>query len=323
MDYTKKLPILEETDFQLHKLETLPIIEKYQYFNSNKARAMIDCGSALQFGMYRHVVTHEEQKKLEMMYTCKDKFCPFCAWRRARKLGIQSYIVLDALQRERNVRYIFLTLTVRNCHVTELRKTIDRMNKAFVRMFRWSRLKQSVLGYVRALEIPPQKDDMSMIHPHFHCLLVVPSVYFDKSSYDLYIKQSEWVELWQKALDVDYLPSVDVRVIKLHHDDPIAKVVAETIKYPLKPASLVRMPLDYFQCLVHEMSRKRMIFFGGILREYRKRLVLDDVEDGNLIYEFITDPDLWERIRSLVYFFQQGQYGLQYYLDSTASDLLR
>ena len=29
-----------------------------------------------------------------------------------------------------------------------------------------------------------------------------------------YIKQSEWVEMWQKALRADYAPSVNVKTVK-------------------------------------------------------------------------------------------------------------
>ena len=48
-------------------------------------------------------------------------------------------------------------------------------------------------------------------HPHFHCILMVKSSYFKGSSY---IKQSQWAELWQSCLGVDYLPMVDVRTVR-------------------------------------------------------------------------------------------------------------
>ena len=106
------------------------------------------------------------------------------------------------------------------------------MNNAFNKLMRNKRIKKSVLGYVRVLEYPPQKDNNEYIHPHFHCLFVVPSKYFD-TRLNLYIKQSEWVELWQKVLNVNYIPQVDVRVIKAKNGgDPIAKAVAETIDIP-------------------------------------------------------------------------------------------
>jgi plasmid rolling circle replication initiator protein Rep len=309
---TQKLPILEEVEFQEHKILTLDIIDKYQYFNKNKAQNMIDCGQRLQFGLYENIQTLEQQKHLEEMYTCKDRFCSFCNWRRARKLGIQSYEVLKAIESENKVRYIFATFTVRNCHINDLSDTIKLMNKAFDRMFKTKRIKNSIFGFIRALEYPPQKDNQEYMHPHFHCLFVVPVKYFN-IEHDLYIKQEEWINMWQKALRVDYAPSVDIRVVKREKGNAIAKIVAETIKYPLKTMDLKSMSVDLFQELVHQMKFKRALAFGGIVKEYRKKLILDDVEDGDLIYDGVENEEIWKRLKTLLYEFKNGDYGLQYY----------
>jgi len=311
---TKKLPILEEFEFQEKKLLTLPIIEKYQYFNKKKAINMTDCGQRLQFGLYENIQTLEHQKHLEEMYTCKDRFCAFCNWRKARKLGIQSYEVLKAIESENKVRYIFATLTLRNCHINDLSDTIKLMNTSFQRMMQTKRFKNSILGFIRALEYPPQKDNNEYIHPHFHCLFVVSTNYF-KTTNNLYIKQKEFIQMWQKALRVDYSPSVDIRIIKAKGEaDPIAKVVAETVKYPLKIVDLKDMSVDMFEELVHQMKAKRALAFGGIVKEYRKKLILDDVENGDLIYDNIGNEKIWKRIKTLLYKFESGDYGLQYYL---------
>lgn len=310
---TQKLPILQEVEFQEHKIQTLSIIEKYQHFNKRKAEDMTDCGQRLQFGLYQNVLTLEEQKKLEEMYTCKDRFCPFCNWRRARKLSIQTYEVLKAIEKGEKVRYIFVTFTIKNCHITQLRATIDHMRESFNRMKRRTRFTNSILGWLRVLEYPPQKNDNEFIHPHFHCLMVVPTKYF-KTSNDLYIKQEEWVQIWQEALGVDYVPQVDVRVIKAKGEaDPIAKAVAETVKYPLKITDLKDMPVELFEIFVRQMTRKRAIGDGGIISEYRRKLKLDDVENGDLIYDSLENEEIWQRIKTLLYEFKNGEYGLQYY----------
>jgi len=314
----EKLPILEEVEFQEHKLQTLSIIEKYQYFNKNKAQNMTDCGQRLQFGLYENLQTLEQKKKLEEMYTCKDRFCPFCNWRRARKLGIQSYKVLKAIDSENKVRYIFATFTVKNCHINDLSDTIKQMNKAFDRMFKTKRIKSSILGFVRALEYPPQKDNNEYMHPHFHCLFVVPTNYFN-TNLDLYIKQNEWQIMWKKSLKANYDPSVDIRIIKAKGEtDPIAKAVSETVKYPLKILDLRSMNVDLFKKLVQQMNRKRALSFGGIIKEYRKKLILDDVEDGDLIYDDLENEKIWKRLKTLLYEFKNGEYGLQYYQKAPA-----
>jgi plasmid rolling circle replication initiator protein Rep len=310
---TKKLPILEEQSFQEHKLQTLSIIDKYQYFNKRKAIDMTDCGQRLQFGLYEHIQTKEQKKHLEEMYTCKDRFCAFCNWRRARKLGIQSYEVLKAIESENKVRYIFATFTVKNCHINDLSDIIKLMNKSFAKMIETKRYKNSILGFMRALEYPPQKDNNEYMHPHFHCLFVVPAKYFD-TKHNLYIKQEEWITMWQKALRVDYAPSVDIRIIKSKGEaDPIAKAVAETVKYPLKSIDLKSMSVKLFEKLVEQMKRKRALAFGGIVKDYRKKLILDDVEDGDLIYDGVENEEIWKRLKTLLYDFKNGDFGLQYY----------
>lgn len=317
---TQKLPILEEVEFQEKKLLTFSIIDKYQYFNKRKASDMTDCGQRLQFGLYENILTLEHQKKLEEMYTCKDRFCAFCNWRRARKLAIQSYEVLKAIESEKNVRYIFATFTLKNCHINDLSSTILGMNAAFKRMVETKRFKNSILGFMRALEIPPQKYkdtekfNYDFVHPHFHCLFVVPAQYFDTSR-NLYIKQDEFIQMWSDALRVDYLSGAHIKIIKSSSEaDPIAKAVAETIKYPLKTVDLKDMPINLFQELTIQMKSKRALAFGGIIKEYRKKLILDDVETGDLIYDGLENEEIWKRIKSLVYKFENGEYGLQYYL---------
>lgn len=309
--------ILPEVDFQLHKLQQIPVIEKYQYISKRKTQAMIDCGHRLVFGRYQNAVTLDEKMKLEKMYTCKDRFCPFCNWRRARKLAIQTYEVLEAIQATKPIRYIFLTLTVKNCPIEDLKPTIQKMQRAFNAMARYKRFRGSVLGYMRALEIFGDDTPMGEAHPHFHCLLAVPSTYFDPR-YNLYIKQAEWQAMWRKAMKLDYNPSVDVRVIysKKTDGDPIAKAVAEAVKYPLKGVNVARLSLDDFSLLVMSMRNVRAIAFGGLLKEYRKRLNLDDVEDGDLVYEGEEREALWVKVAEVLYEFGSGRYGLNYYLQS-------
>lgn len=314
MNYTKN-NLLDEQDFKEKKRLQEPVLDKYQYFNKRKTNDIIDCGRYLEFALYQNLKDNDlREKKLDRMYTCKDRFCPFCNWRRARKLAIQSYEVLEAIQRDKNVRYLFVTLTIKNPPIEHLSTTITHMNKAFKRMIEWKRLKKSVLGWSRILEYPPQKDNPAMVHPHYHCLIAVPTSYFGRDK-SLYIKQSEWQSLWQKALKVDYAPSVDVRVIKANNgQDPIAKAVAEFAKYPLKSFDIKNLSVHQFKELVKQMSKKRAVAFGGILKEYRKKLSLDSVEDGDLVYDGVKNVEQWKKIATLIYQYEAGDLGVDYYL---------
>lgn len=307
-------PVLDELNFKEKKLLQFPIIEKYGHFNRKKSSQMIECGRVLHFGLYEHLQDHTHEKKLEGMYSCKDKFCPFCNWRRARKLAIQSYELLEAIQKKENIRYIFLTLTVKNPLLEDTKSTIKEMNKAFKRMHETIRFKNSIAGFCRILEVHPQKDNPNYTHPHFHCVLAVRSSYFK----NIYIKQDEWQEMWKDALRADYDPSVDVRIIKADHEhDPIAKVVAEAFKYPMKSSSLDALTWQQFETLTSELFRVRLLSFGGILKEYREALKHEDVEMGDLIHELEKEEFIWKKIADIFYSFMKGDYGYDYYPSQT------
>lgn len=104
------------------------------------------------------------------------------------------------------MRYILLTLTVRNCSVLDLRDTVKAMNYAWDKLTR--RKVWPALGFVRSLEITRGKDGSA--HPHFHVVLAVPPGYFGGK----YLSTAKWASLWQAVLGVDYTPIVDVRIVK-------------------------------------------------------------------------------------------------------------
>lgn len=311
MDYSR---ILEEASFQEHKLFTVPILEKYQYFKPKKAKEMIECGSLLSFDVYQHKISLERQKKLSDMFTCKDRFCSFCNWRRSRKFSIQAYEILKHVESNYSVRYLFLTLTVKNPLLGELRSTIKAMNLAFKKFVKYKSISAFLLGYIKVLETHPQKDDFNFQHPHFHVLMVVSSSYFN-SKY--YLKHKDWQFFWRKALGVSYFPSVDVRVIKSKTVgvDPIASVVAETCKYPMKHKDISGLPVEIFEEFVFQMSRVRTISFGGLLSDVRHLLNQDDLEEGDLIYEGEYSDQVWEKVAEIRYRFYNGEFGLNYYLE--------
>ncbi|MDK7012116.1 protein rep, partial [Escherichia coli] len=69
-----------------------------------------------------------------------------------------------------DARWLFLTLTVRNCPITELGDTLTVMNAAFQRLKDRKEFR-GVLGWVRTTEVTRGKDGSA--HPHFHTLLMV------------------------------------------------------------------------------------------------------------------------------------------------------
>src|SRR5690554_5389295 len=104
-------------------------------------------------------------------------------------------------------RWLFLTLTVKNCPVSELRETLQSMNKAWQRLIKRKEFKP-VTGWIRTTEVTRGSDGTA--HPHFHVLLMVPPSWFTRD----YVKKMRWLQLWQESMKLDYLLSVDIRTVK-------------------------------------------------------------------------------------------------------------
>jgi len=227
------------------------------------------------------------QLKLKQTWFCKNKLCPICNWRRSMKYAWQTeQIVNEAIIREPKGRFLFLTLTIKNVEGQDLEETMKGLTKAFDRLFRRAKVKKNLLGYLRSLEIT-LNEETGLYHPHLHILLFVTSTYFKNS--DSYIPQKEWSEMWQQSAKLDYLPIVDVRAVKPKRNSKnqeigLKKAILETAKYPTKPINFDRENLEVIDNLAKALYRKRQIGYGGIFKDIRKELFLDDVENGDLVH---------------------------------------
>ena len=146
------------------------------------------------------------------------------------------------------------------------------------------KLKESLQGYIKATEITYNSEE-DTYHPHIHCIFQVRSSYFKGTGY---IKKSDWVELWQKAMSLDYAPSVYVKTIK-ETDNDKTKAVAEVAKYPTKSADLLKIEdeekaVQALIVLAKTMKGRRLITFGGEFATVKRELKLDDIENGDLIH---------------------------------------
>jgi plasmid rolling circle replication initiator protein Rep len=179
-------------------------------------------------------------------------------------------------------RWLFLTLTVRNCPITDLRNTLQHMNQSWRRLVARKEFKP-VLGWVRTTEVTRGKDGSA--HPHFHALLMVPPSWFTRD----YVKHSRWVELWGDCLRVDYAPNVDVRAVKPRAPKSgqtptdataaaLQGAVAETLKYSTKPADMVADE-SWFLELTRQTHKLRFVATGGALKDVLK---VDEETDADL-----------------------------------------
>lgn len=107
------------------------------------------CGT---FNLYISTLD-KEKKKMVGGNHCKNRFCPICAWRKARKDAMALSVVMEAMHEEHDVKYLFLTLTTPNVKANEVKSEIASMNNAFQKMFKRRKVDRVIQGYARKLEM--------------------------------------------------------------------------------------------------------------------------------------------------------------------------
>lgn len=273
----------KDNNWKERKKDNLNLADSYKRLGEKKYYRVIDCSTFLEFG-----VTKTSSLKLLQANFCKVRLCPMCAWRRSLKIFGQVSKVMDQVEKNYNYRYIFLTLTVKNCYSEDLKDTLDLMTKSFNKLSERKAFKKAIKGYFRSLEITYNKQD-NTYHPHFHLILAVNKSYFTDKDY--YLSQENWTRLWKESLQVDYKPVVDVRRVK-SKDKNFSKIIAETAKYTVKSEDFLIKKEDgkIDEALTDEvvatldkaLHRKRLVSFGFLFKDIHRQLKLDDAENGDL-----------------------------------------
>lgn len=294
--YKSTLQVLNDTnnngkikDWNGKKKQSLKLASSYgrlgwkkesQYWIKRSVKVTY-CGSVLTF---KECLKHGYKKLVHAQF-CKDRLCPMCNWRRSRMLSKQVIDILHSSSKKKKMDFLFLTLTVKNCHGKDLNDTIKSMFLAFNKFFKYKSIDDITIGYVRALEVTRNKRT-GEFHPHFHVLIGVSRKYFKGENY---IKHSEWVSFWQKALGVDYLPTVNVKKVRPKREGQTIEAASyETAKYTVKDADFIIEDKDgvidkkntdeavYY--IAEALYRRRLIAFGKLFKEIRKELKLQDIE---------------------------------------------
>lgn len=226
--------------------------------------------------------------KLAAAQFCRVRHCPVCQWRRSLVWKAKAYQALPKVLVDYPAycnRWIFLTLTLKNCLIEELRDTLHHVNESFRRL---TQLKSFPgIGWIKSVEVTRGKDGISA-HPHLHCLILLKSSYFKQD----YLSKSDWIKLWKQCLRVDYSPILDVKAIKPERS-PVG-LIAEILKYQCKESDLVADP-NWFCTYVRQVHGTRAVSVGGVLREYFRELEQEpedligsdeenELDEGHLIF---------------------------------------
>lgn len=254
-------------------------------FDTYSARIRV-CSELLVFA-FQVNETGNYALKLQDARFCRVRHCPVCQWRRSLMWRAKAFKVLpEVVKQYPKSRFIFLTLTVKNCQLSELRDTLAWMNKSWKLLTK--RKEWPAQGWIKSVEVTRSDDDLA--HPHFHCLLMVRPSYFTTG----YLSQKRWSELWQGCLKVNYTPVVHIQTVKpakgvekALDGSAMLTALCETLKYSVKPEDILgdddrgMSNQEWLVELTHQLHKTRAVATGGVLKEHLKLL---EEEPDDLIF---------------------------------------
>lgn len=253
------------------KIKNLKLAKAYMDLGyEKKGERVYNCNNYLVFAK-------RENENIYLKYAnfCEDRLCPICSMHRSNQIFGQVSKVMNVVQ-EKNTELtpLFLTLTIRNCKAKDLKKALDSLFEGWHRMFS-SKAKsmKTIVGWFRALEIT-YNEKTNRYHPHIHAILLVSSEYFEGQNY---MTTRAWVQRWRKSLRLDYDPTCWIE--KIETENQSKGMVAEVAKYTIKDSDYLDFDEKTTKKLVKVFSEnlkyRRLIAFGGIMKEIAKELKLD------------------------------------------------
>lgn len=260
-----------------------------RHIGENQMDLVEDCNTFLSFVADKTL----EKQKLYKANSCKNRFCPVCAWRKARKDALGLSLMMQYIKQEENKEFIFLTLTTPNVMSDELENEIKRYNNSFRKLIKRKKVDSVIKGYVRKLEITYNKkrDDYN---PHFHVLIAVNKSYFTDKRY--YISQQEWLDLWRDVTGISEITQVQVQKIRQNNN----KELYEMAKYSGKDSDYL-INQKVFDAFYKSLKGKQVLVYSGLFKEAKKKL-----KNGDLDYLKEIDPT--EYIYQIFYIWKQKEY---------------
>ncbi|EJN0062464.1 protein rep [Staphylococcus aureus] len=244
-----------------------------RHIGENQMDLVEDCNTFLSFVADKTL----EKQKLYKANSCKNRFCPVCAWRKARKDALGLSLMMQYIKQQENKEFIFLTLTTPNVMCEELENEIKRYNNSFRKLIKRKKVGSVIKGYVRKLEITYNKkrDDYN---PHFHVLIAVNKSYFTDKRY--YISQQEWLDLWRDVTGISEITQVQVQKIRQNNN----KELYEMAKYSGKDSDYL-INQKVFDAFYKSLKGKQVLVYSGLFKEAKKKL-----KNGDLDYLKEIDP---------------------------------
>lgn len=259
-----------EKKFQPKKVNNLKTVDYIWKFVTPKNLEMInDCSTYLKFAS--ETPEAKSKKKLVQANACKNRFCPVCTWRKARKDSFKIGTLLEVMRLVEKKEFIFLTLTTPNIKSDKVNDMIDLFNHSCQKLFQRKKVKGAVKGYIRKLEMTynEERDDFN---PHFHLILAVNKSYFKKP--EQYIPHAEWLDIWRDVTGIEEITQVDVRKVNMMR----GSAVEEVAKYSAKDTDMLQNE-SVFDTFYRALKGKRLLVYSGIFKEYNQKFENGELEE--------------------------------------------
>lgn len=191
-----------------------------------------------------------------------------CDFKR-RKIYAQFQSKLpDFIENHTNNVWIFITLTRKKCDIFNLRNECNNMkvafnkllkNKKFSNYFQQTGKYYKDSGYLKVMEIS-RYDDMHCL-PHFHILISVHKNFVNTD----YLSKKKLSNIWKKSLNINYLPVVDVEIIK--NDEFLISNICKKAVYVKKFNEDLLLNKKYTVEYLKQTASLKMSSSAGILKE--------------------------------------------------------
>ncbi len=147
---------------------------------------------------------------LSMTYPCGSPLCPLCQFLKIRKEIAKTYRLFEKVETDKKLNkclFYYLTLTMRDCHISQLNDAINELNHGFNRLRSSDEWKKMVVGSSKYMHFGI--NDLDRIQPHLHVIIMVIPSYTGNNT----ITQDEWGALWKNSLNEDYTPHAHAKSI--------------------------------------------------------------------------------------------------------------
>lgn len=351
IDYTdvadKNQDLIQKYEMKKHgNLKTIDFIPKH--ISESGLMRMKSCGDFLALVANKDL----DKRKLYSGVFCKNRFCPMCAYRQARKDAFKITMLMKYIEVVQDKSFVFITLTAPNVKGNELKLEIDRYNLAFKNLMKRKEILPVSKGYIRKLEITYDNDPLithdmwygnpdkniksradyykglglsigdsnpnyDTYHPHFHVVMAVNQSYFKGRNY---IKQSVWLDMWRSVMGDESITQVRVEKIKKSSEN---KHVLEVAKYAAKDSDML-ISQSVFDCFYEALKGRQIITYNGLLSEasklYKLFLKKKGEDKQKDVFNSFIGVDETEYIYFLLYRWGYGTYAQAEFRELTADE---